>query len=125
MSAYPFLVSLERSDAVEHAGFVSGDENVLLAQYPTTQLSWTAVCQPYSLEVSFNEQLHLVHSIIFSGQSWLTWLASFVVINAVCLLLVVLGFKRITDGRSRIKIMDDMAVYILTVVTCQGSILNC
>jgi hypothetical protein len=119
-------MSLERSDAVEHAGFVGGDENVLLAQYPTTQVSWTAVCQPYSLEVSFNQQLHsLVSFKYLSGQSWVTWLASFVAINVVCLLLVVLGSKRITDGRSRTKIMDDMAVYILNVVTCQGSILNC
>jgi hypothetical protein len=114
-------MSVERSDAVEHAGFVSGDENVLLAQYPTTQVSWTAVWQPYSLGVSFNQQLHLFVAFKYlPGQSWMTWLASFVAINAVCLLLVVLGFKRIPDGRSRIKIMDDMAMYILTVVTCQG-----
>ncbi len=53
LAAFAFYVSLERSDAVEHAGFFAGDVNSLLTKYPTAQVSWTAVCQPYTLQVRF------------------------------------------------------------------------
>ena len=51
LAAFPFVLSLERTDALEHVGFFSGDDVALLTRYPSAQVSSTSVFQPYSIQV--------------------------------------------------------------------------
>ena len=51
---YTFSISLFRYEAIDFAGFLSGEVASLLVKYPTATVSAWAVFQPFTVQVNLN-----------------------------------------------------------------------